>query len=127
MEKCKVKLNICGTDYTITSDDTEEYMYSIGEEVDRKIRSTLEKNPRLSSLMAAQLTALNYCDLLYKSSINIENFKKQIDEYLKQIDDLNETLELKNMEIEELNLDLKKYEDNLTNTEQKVESNMEMI
>ena len=46
---------------------------------------------------------------------------------LKQIDDLNETLELKNMEIEELNLDLKKYEDNLTNTEQKVESNMEMI
>lgn len=116
MEKNKIKLNICGTNYTITTDDTEEYMLAIGEQVDRKIKSTMDKNPTISTLMGAELVALEYCDLLNKASVNIEDLSQREAELLKEIKELKENLELKNLEFDELTAKLKEYEE-LFNTE----------
>ena len=51
----RVKLNICATDYTVTSEDPEEYMRSIGAEVDHAMRVLLDSDPRISTTMAAVL------------------------------------------------------------------------
>lgn len=118
MSKSKVKLSICGTNYTISSDDTEEYMYAVGEKVDKKIKDILDKNPKLSVLMAAELAALEYCDLLDKSSINIENLKKQLDENLRDLNELKETLAIKNLELDDANTKLKDFESKIKKFEE---------
>lgn len=122
MDKCKVKLNICGTSYTVTSDDTEEYMFSIGEKVDKKVKDILSKNPHFSVLMAAELAALEYCDLLSKSNINIENLRKELNGYTDSLNDLKESLEIKNLEIDDLNNKIKDYENRLKLFERKNEA-----
>ena len=43
MDKTKVKLRICDIDCTITSDDNEEYVRTIGDEIDRAISAVLKK------------------------------------------------------------------------------------
>ncbi len=49
MDKTKVKLRICDIDCTITSDDNEEYVRTIGDEIDRAISAVLKKKrPYLS-------------------------------------------------------------------------------
>ena len=42
MDKTKVKLRICDIDCTITSDDNEEYVRTIGDEIDRAISAVLK-------------------------------------------------------------------------------------
>lgn len=120
MDKIKLKLNICGTTFTISSDDSEEYMYSIGEQVDKKIKGFLDKNPEISSLMAAELAALEYCDLLNKTDLKVENLKNKEELYLKEITELNDTIELKNLELEDMNLKIQKYEENIKQLESKI-------
>ena len=122
MNRSKVKLNICGTSYTINSDDTEEYMYLVGDKVDKKIKSILEKNPKLSTLMAAELAALEYCDLLNKSGISIENLKKQLDESLKELSNLKETLDIKNLELDDTKTKLKDCESKIKELEEESKS-----
>ena len=63
MEKKRVKLNICGSDYVIISEDNEDYIKSIGEKVSNKISENLENNSKISVTMAAVLTSLDFCDM----------------------------------------------------------------
>lgn len=82
MEKNKVKINICNTDYTIVSEDTPEYITSIAKKVDEEMENILKNNTRFSVTMAAVLTALKYCDELSKSVENCDNLRNQIKNYL---------------------------------------------
>ena len=82
MEKNKVKINICNTDYTIVSEDTPEYITSIAKKVDEEMENILKNNTRFSVTMAAVLTALKYCDELSKSVANCDNLRNQIKNYL---------------------------------------------
>ena len=77
----KVKLNVCGTDYYLTSEDEEGYMRSIGDEVDLKMSSLLS-NPRVSTTMAAVLCSLSYADECRKAIKSADNLRTQIKEYL---------------------------------------------
>lgn len=83
MEKTKVKLHICGTDYTISSaEDDAEYMRAIGAELDEKMRELQEENPRLSITQCAVLCALDYLDAFKKAESGAENLRSQIQDYL---------------------------------------------
>lgn len=104
----KININICGTSYTISSDDAEEYMCAISGQVDKKMKNILDKSPKISTLMSAELVALEYCDLLNKATVKLENLYKSLQESAKKISDLQETIELKNLEIDELNEKLSK-------------------
>lgn len=78
----KVKLNICGSDYYITSDDEESYIRAIGDEVDRRMTDMLNNNQRVSTTMAAVLCALSYADDCHKANDAADNLRSQIKEYL---------------------------------------------
>ncbi len=83
MEKTKVKLHICGTDYTISSaEDDADYMRTIGVELDEKMHELQEENPRLSITQCAVLCALDYLDAFKKAESGAENLRSQIQDYL---------------------------------------------
>lgn len=48
MSKNKIKVKVCGTEFNILSEDNEEYTQKIASVVDRKMKQTLETNPRVS-------------------------------------------------------------------------------
>ena len=77
----KVKLTICGTDYFVTSEDDESYIISVGNEVNDRMATILE-SPRVSTTMAAVLSALSYADELRKATATSDNLRVQIKEYL---------------------------------------------
>lgn len=81
-EKNKVKLFIAGSEYMMVSDDSEEYIKSLGEEVDGKITQLMESNSRLSPMMASILAALDYCDQYKKALSSADNLRSQIKDYL---------------------------------------------
>lgn len=78
----KVKLNICGSDYYITSEDEDSYIRSIGDEVNTRMTDMLNDNQRISTTMAAVLCALSYCDECRKANETSTNLRSQIKDYL---------------------------------------------
>lgn len=102
MSKNRVKLNICGADYIIISDETEEYMKEISSMVDVEMRETIEKNDRISVTMAAVLSALKYCDEFIKATRSEDNLRDQIKSYLEECAKYRSESDSKNNEIESL-------------------------
>lgn len=82
MAKNKIRLEICGCELTLCSDDSETYIRSIGDEVRQAISDTMEQNSRFSVTMAAVITALNYCDASHKAVESADNLRTQIKNYL---------------------------------------------
>lgn len=84
MGKSRVRLNIYGTDYVISSDEEEEYIRRIGSEVEKRITLNMQDNARISVLMSAVLTALDYCDEAKKANLSADNLRSQIKDYLEE-------------------------------------------
>lgn len=81
----RVKLNVCGTDYYITSDDEESYVRMIGDEVNKRMGEMLSENQRVSTTMAAVLCALSYADDCHKADDAANRFRDQIKDYLEDL------------------------------------------
>ncbi len=77
----KVRLSICGTEYVLSSEDSEEYMTDIAGRVERQMKD-LMANPRISLSMAAVLAALNSQDTAEKALRAADNLRMQMKEYL---------------------------------------------
>lgn len=84
MARNRLKMNICGTDFMLSSDEDMEYMYRIGREVDNEIRQMMEENSRLTMNMAAVLTAINNADRARKAEASVDNLREQLAEYLEE-------------------------------------------
>lgn len=82
MAKNKIKLVICGCECALCSDDSENYIRSIGDEVQKTIDGMMQHNERISVTMAAIIAALNYCDSSHKASASADNLRAQIKNYL---------------------------------------------
>lgn len=82
MERKRIRLNILGTDYLISTEEEEEYVRSIAMEVEKRINEEIEGNSRISAMMAAVLTSLDYCDEAKKALASADNLRSQIKDYL---------------------------------------------
>lgn len=80
----KVKLNVGGIDYYISSEDDEAYVKSIGEELNRRLDEIAKYNPYLSTTMVAVFTALEYCDETKKAKQEAEQLNQRIKEYIEE-------------------------------------------
>ena len=78
----RVKIRVCGNDYFVTSEESEEYIRMIGTQVDDHIHRQMENSPAMSTSMAAVLTAMDYCDEAYKANKTADNLRAQVKEYL---------------------------------------------
>ncbi len=82
MSKNKVKLEICGVACSVVSDDSNEYITSVGHEVEEAVRGVLRQNDRASLTMAAVIAALNFCDASHKAAQSADQLRSQIRDYL---------------------------------------------
>lgn len=78
----KVKVTIAGTDYTIASDEEEAYVRELAAGVDREMQGLLEAGARVSTTMAAVLTAITNADRARKATETADNLRMQMKEYL---------------------------------------------
>ncbi|MFY9198550.1 MAG: cell division protein ZapA [Acutalibacteraceae bacterium] len=82
MERTKVKLSICGSDYFIYTDDDVNYVKELGNKLDERLSKLVHENSRISITQAAILVALEYADSAKKASDSADNLRGQIKEYL---------------------------------------------
>lgn len=106
MDKTKVKLRICDIDCTITSDDNEEYVRTIGDEIDRAISAVLKKNDRISLSMAAIITAMTYCDESAKVKAELAELKTLDKNRSNEYERLKQAAETAQTEAEQLRSEL---------------------
>jgi cell division protein ZapA len=77
-EKTKVDVLIAGKTYTIIGYESDEYIQRVGLYVDRKMSDVMKGNDKLSTSIAAILTALNVGDDYFKAHENELNYKKEL-------------------------------------------------
>ncbi|HOD01760.1 MAG: Cell division protein ZapA [Firmicutes bacterium ADurb.Bin300] len=81
MVKKTYKLRICGSDYIISAEESEEYMQTLASEIDEKLRNVL-RNAKLSSTQAAIFVALELADEAKKATDSADNLRAQVKDYL---------------------------------------------
>lgn len=79
-KKVKVRLKICGSQFVITADESEQYIQKIAKMVDERVKYLDDSNPKLSLQMATIVAALNYCDQLEKERVITRELIKKADE-----------------------------------------------
>lgn len=77
----KVKVMICGSEYTLCTDEASEYVRELSGRVERAMKELLE-TPRVSLSQAAVLVALEQADSAEKALRASDNLRAQMKEYL---------------------------------------------
>ncbi|MGN0470556.1 MAG: cell division protein ZapA [Acutalibacteraceae bacterium] len=113
-EKLKVRINIAGSEFTVLSQDSENYTLSVAKEVDEKISEIRKANPNISITAAVMLAALNFCDCAKKSENDADNFRKQIKEYLTEAAQKEKEADELRKENERLKKDIQTYRQRLS-------------
>lgn len=88
--KSRVKLKICGNEFIVTSEDSEEYIRKSGEEVEKRIQGIMEQNETFSVSMAAIFAAMEFCDEATKAKISADNLRAQVQEYMNEASKVGE-------------------------------------
>lgn len=77
-----VTVNINGMDYNLKGVEDEEYLHRVARYVDKKLKTIIESNPKLSLASASVLTALNAADDMFKCDEAYEKLEGKIDKLL---------------------------------------------
>ena len=106
----RVKVEILGSVYTITTGEDDSYVQSLAQEVNRAAETLQQNDPRLSVNDTLALVALVSADNYRKSEEAADNLRGQLTEYLEdasrarmELSDLRRQLEQAKREIERLN------------------------
>ena len=86
----KVELRIAGKDYTIVGAEPLEYIQRVGHYIDRKMIEIMRANNKLSTSLAAVLTAINVADDFFKSHESEQTLKKDLKRTQEQLESLKE-------------------------------------
>ncbi len=107
-----VTVRVNNKEYQLVGNEKEEYLHTIANYVDKKIKNIMENNPKLSTSEAAILTAMNSADEFYKSGEYNERLSDEIEELKNKAEKLTRDLTKLNEEKEEMKLqiDKKSYE-----------------
>ena len=90
-EVTKVRLNICGAEYCISSDAPKNEVIAIGKRVNEFMRGVMMGNTQISQTQAAVLAALNFAEEADKAKKEYEALRNQMTDSLrKEIDALRD-------------------------------------
>ena len=78
----KVKVTICGKDFSLKTDEEPSYFIELAKKVDDEIAAMMASAENMSIQSAAILVALAAYDEAKKSSDSIDNIRTQIKEYV---------------------------------------------
>jgi cell division protein ZapA len=83
---------VCGKEYTLMGVESEEYIQKIGLYIDKKMNEITRVNSKLSTSMAAVLTAINVADDYFKSHESEVGLKKELNRTNEELESLKEEL-----------------------------------
>lgn len=106
MPSNKIKLEICGCSYVVSSTDSETYTLSLAERLDKDMNELMVSTPSASITTAAVITALGYLDELSKSTSGADNMRAQIRDYLEDASKAKLVAEEAKREVERLRREL---------------------
>ncbi|APF19401.1 cell division protein ZapA [Caldithrix abyssi] len=85
MANGQIRVNIFGSEYTLVSDNDENYVREIAQYIDQKMRE-IDKNQSIkSTVKIAILTALNVADELFQERLYRQKLLSQLDEEAKKL------------------------------------------
>jgi cell division protein ZapA len=88
-----VTIKINGIEYNLKGEEREEYLHMVASYVDKKIKSIIGNNEKLSTSSAAILTALNLGDDMFKSKTLCTSLTSKVESLEKHDKDLIEQSE----------------------------------
>ena len=113
MEYNKVRVNVCGKEFALQTEESAGYMKELAKILDSKINVFMDQNPGVDLTSSAILIGLSVLDDSFKTNSDIDNIRAQIASYaaetaqaMDKIDELEEKIELLNREKENLQRDL---------------------
>lgn len=80
MEKRRIRLEINGVVCGLITQESEEYMQSLAEEVGKMMREILDASPFITREAAALTAALSYCDDAKKNGKKAFDLQERVDE-----------------------------------------------
>jgi len=80
----QVRVRIMDEDYTLASEEKDNYMLLLANYVDQKMQGIRQSNPYLSRSRIAVLTALNLADELTKLQEEYDDLLQRMDEKEKE-------------------------------------------
>lgn len=105
----KVKVNICGKEYTLITREDEDYVKDLADRINKAVDAALHDTPNLNISSALSLVCLDFVDDLMKQQQSGDNLRAQIRDYVneagaarEEADNLKKELIEKNREVEEL-------------------------
>ena len=112
--KNKVNVKIYGTDYTILTEDSEEYILELAYELDSDMKKLCQRSTRFTDTSAAVLCALEYLDKRNKEVDTSDRMRLQINDYIQdtakariELDDAKRKIERLEREIDRLRAELR--------------------
>lgn len=78
----RVKVVICGKDYTLQTEEAPSYVYGLAKILERKITDITSNNKSISPYAASIMVALSTLDDLNKAQTNVDSIRAQAKEYV---------------------------------------------
>jgi cell division protein ZapA len=75
-----IRVTICGSEYYLFANDSEEYVRSIAREVEQQMSTLMRSSTRISVTAAAVMTALSCRDDELKAVASVDGLKAKINE-----------------------------------------------
>ncbi len=110
MPSQRVKLEICGASYLVSTNDSAEYLVGLAEKLDADMNQVMIDTPNASVAAAAVITALGYLDDAEKNAFGADNMRVQIQDYLEDAAKARMAAEEARVEVERLRNELAHYE-----------------
>ena len=79
-----IRFIVGGITYSIMSEDSAEYIESLGRELDHKMDLLAKKNPFLSTTMVAVLAAMDAADAAKKAELENAELRRRLDDMTEQ-------------------------------------------
>lgn len=98
----RLKANICGTTYTLVSEETLSYMRDLVAQVDAEMTEIVTADSRMSTTMAAVLTAVQNADKARKESRAAEDLRLKLKRVVDDCEHLKDQLAAARAEVARL-------------------------
>ncbi len=105
----KIKIEICGAPYVISTTEDETYVKTLGVEIDKQVKQHMLDGSKVSLNGALVLAALNSVDAYRKSEQASDHMRAQLADYLEDATRARVELDDARREITRLNKLLEAY------------------
>lgn len=122
MENTKVEVKINNMEYTIVSNESEEYVQRVALLVNKKISEVKASDKHLSTAMLAVMASMNLADELLKSEMALDSVRTELKNHLDESGKNSADLAAKKLEVENLKESLHKLEIELAKRETEIEN-----